>query len=314
MLLLFAMRKKNNAIDPVKEAFPSATGMRVVSLHVYPLKGTRAFDVERAQLTARGFENDRRWLVANADGYFITQRSHGPLAAITATPTAGGIKLAALGMPDIEVARPDGRARLAVTIWDSRVDAALADEAPHQWLSRFLGEEVRLVYMDGRAERRKKGIWAPPLPLSFADAYPVLVTTTGSLAAVNEEIERRGGAPIAMRRFRPNIVVDSDEPWAEDFWRRLKIGEAELDLVKPSDRCIVTTRDQRTGATTGGEPLGALGALRMSADPRIKGVLFGWNSVPRVLGRIDVGDEVDILDRRSEGFAIRARQQSRPAQ
>src|SRR5262245_21656009 len=162
--------------------------MRVVSLHLYPLKSTRAFDVERAQLTARGFENDRRWLVARADGHFITQRSHGSLAAITATPTAGGIKLAASGMPEIEVARPDGRARLAVTIWDNKVDAALADEAPHRWLSTFFGEEMRLVYMDGRAERLKVGIWTPPLPMSFADAYPVLVATTGSLVAVNEEI------------------------------------------------------------------------------------------------------------------------------
>jgi len=278
--------------------------MRVVSLHLYPLKGARAFDVERAQLTALGFENDRRWLVAQPDGRFITQRSHGLLAAITATPTATGIKLAARDTSEIEVARPDGRARLAVTIWQNTVDAALADEASHPWLSRFFGEEMRLVYMDGRAERLKEGIWAPPLPMSFADAYPVLITTTGSLAAVNEEIERRGGAPIPMRRFRPNIVIDSDEPWAEDFWRRLKIGEAELDLVKPCDRCVVTTRDQLTGEATGEEPLATLRALRLSGDPRIVGVLFGWNSVPRVLGQIAVGDEVTILDRRPEGFAI----------
>jgi len=288
--------------------------MRVVSLHLYPLKGTRAFDVERARLTARGFENDRRWLVANADGHFITQRSHGSLAAITSTPTAEGINLAAPGMPEIEVARPDGRARLAITIWEKKVDAALANEPSHRWLSKFFGEEMRLVFMDSRAERLKEGIWAPPLPMSFADAYPVLVATTGSLAAVNEEIERRGGEPITMRRFRPNMVIDSVEPWAEDFWRRLKIGETELDLVKPSDRCIVTTRDQLTGTTMGGEPLGALATLRMSADPRIKGVLFGWNSVPRVLGQIAIGDEVEILDRRPEGFAIHARKQWRVAQ
>ena len=113
-------------------------------------------------------------------------------------------------------------------------------------------------------------VWAPPLPLSFADAYPVLVATTGSLAAVNTEIGRRGGTPITMRRFRPNIVIDSDEPWAEDFWRRLKIGETELELVKPSDRCVVTTRDQLTGAATGDEPLRSLATVHMSADPRIK--------------------------------------------
>jgi uncharacterized protein YcbX len=285
--------------------------MRVASLHLYPLKGTRAFDVDRAELTARGFENDRRWLVARADGRVVTQRSHGSLAAITATPTAGGIRLAASGLPELEVAFPDGRARLAVTIWENTVDAALADEAPHRWLSKFFGEEMRLVHMDAHAERLKHGIWAPPVPMSFADAYPVLVATTGSLAAVNQEIERRGGAPIPMRRFRPNIVVDSEVPWAEDLWRRLAIGEAELDLVKPSDRCIVTTRDQRTGAIASAEPLGALGVLRTSADPRIHGVLFGWNSVPRVLGEVAVGDRVEILDRRPEGFAIQERRPPR---
>src|SRR5262245_58620171 len=196
--------------------------MKVVSLHVYPIKGTRAVDLDRAQLHQRGFAHDRRWLIVKPDGYFTTQRSHSQLAAIQATPTPHGLRLSALGTPDLDVKTPDGRERLAVTVWEHRVDAALADHAAHDWLTKFFGAELRLVHMDDRAERLKQSIWAPALPLSFADAYPVLIATTGSLKAVNAQIERSGGQAITMRRFRPNIVLDCDEPWAEDFWATLR--------------------------------------------------------------------------------------------
>lgn len=281
--------------------------MKVVSLHVYPIKGTRVVDLDRADLTQRGLANDRRWLVVQPDGAFTTQRSHGPLAAIQAMPTARGIRLSASSMPDLEVAIPDGGERLTVTVWDHRVDAALADGAAHKWLSEFMGEDLCLVHMDAKAERLKQGIWTEAsLPISFADGYPVLIATTASLEAVNAEIERKGERPITMRRFRPNIVVDGTEPWADDFWRRIRVGNAEFELVKPCDRCVVTTKDQLTGITMGDEPLGALRTLRMSADPRVKGVLFGWNSVPTKLAEIRVGDRVEILEARPEGFAIHA--------
>lgn len=282
--------------------------MRVVSLHIYPVKGMRAVDLDRARLTERGFENDRRWLVVKPDGYFTTQRSHATLAAIQATPTAHGLRLSAVSMPDLEVKIPDGKARLDVAVWETRVDAALADDPAHAWLTKFFGEDLRLVHMDARAERLKQSVWTKePLPVSFADGYPVLVATAASLAAVNDEIARKGGAPVTMRRFRPNIVVDGAEPWADDHWRRLKIGDAELELVKPCDRCVVTTKDQLTGATTGDEPLAALRTLRMSADPRVKGVLFGWNAAPRALGEIKLGDSVEILEKRPEGFPLHTR-------
>jgi uncharacterized protein YcbX len=279
--------------------------LKVVSLHLYPIKGTRAHDVERASLHQRGFEGDRRWLVVDPNGTFQTQRSLPQLAQIVARPSHSGITLSAVGQADLAVDYPDASARQKIWIWDAEVDAALAGPAAHDWLSRFLGQDFRLVHMDAQAERLKRSVWTPdPLPVSFADAYPVLVTTTGSLAALNAEIERKGGTPVTMRRFRPNIVLDCDEPWAEDFWHTLKIGKTEIELVKPCDRCVVTTKDQITGVTTGEEPLTSLRRLRMSADPRVKGVLFGWNAAPRVLGDIAVGDEVEIRSTRSAGFPI----------
>ena len=107
-----------------------------------------------------------------------------------------------------------------------------------------------------------------------------------------------------MERFRPNIVIDCDDAWREDCWRRLQIGPAEIELVKPCDRCVVTTKDQATGESMGKEPLESLVRIRRSGDTRVKGVLFGWNAAPRGLGEIAVGDAVEILEDRPEGFPI----------
>ncbi|MCE9522116.1 MAG: MOSC domain-containing protein [Alphaproteobacteria bacterium] len=280
--------------------------MRVVSLHIYPIKGVRAVNADRARLVERGFEGDRRWLVVDAAGNFTTQRSHARLATITAMLTADGLRLSAPGAADLFVETPSGRERIDVTIWNDRVSAAVADAQAHAWLSAMFGEALRLVHMDAEAARSKGSVWTDaPVPVSFADGFPVLVATTGSLAALNDEIARHGSAPVPMARFRPNVVVDCAEPWQEDTWKSLRLGGVELDLVSPCVRCAVPTKDQMTGETMGEEPIASLTRLRASGDPRAKGVLFGWNAAPRVEGEIAVGDGVEILDKRPEGFSIR---------
>ena len=280
--------------------------MRVASLHIYPVKGMRAVDLERAHVGIIGLDRDRRWVVVDADNRFITQRSHPRLATINAAWVDGGMRLSGDGVPAITIAIPSGEERATVVVWETIVDAAIADPAAHAWLSDYFGEPLRLAYMDARAKREKIGVWVPqPVPISFADAYPVLVATTGALTALNRELERRGQPAVPMRRFRPNLVIDCDEPWADDRWGVLRIGSVVLDLVKPSDRCIVTTTDQATGERMGNEPLATMALIRMSADPRINGVLFAWNAVPRATGDISVGDEVEILERRPEGFPLR---------
>lgn len=279
--------------------------MRVVSLHFHPIKAARAVTTVGAHIGPRGLDGDRRWLVVDRTGMFATQRSHGALATITAVPVGGGLQLSAPGLDDLTIGAPPGSERMDVTVWDARVNAAVADARAHAWLSTVLGEDVLLVHMDDRAERLKRGVWtAEPLPVTFADAYPVLIATTGSLGALNAEIVRRGGAAVPMARFRPNIVIGCDDPWREDYWKMLRIGGIEIDLVKPCDRCVVTTKDQVTGESMGREPLESLTRLRMSADPRIKGVLFGWNSVPRGRGHLEIGDRVEVLAERPEGFPL----------
>jgi uncharacterized protein YcbX len=279
--------------------------MRVASLHIYPVKGMRALDLERAQLAERGLEGDRRWLVVDVAGTFATQRSHSKLATVTAALARGGLRLSAEGAGEVHVERPASDRRVDISIWGTPVNAALADAGACGWISNVLGEDMRLVYMDARAVRMKESVWtSAPVPVSFADGFPVTVVATGSLAAVNADIARHGGTAVPMRRFRPNIVVDCDVAWREDSWRVLRMGGIELELVKPSERCVVTTKDQSTGETMGSESLASLTRVRRSADRRIKGVLFAWNGVPRALGAVAVGDAVEILEERPDGFAI----------
>lgn len=273
----------------------STVTMHIESLHIYPVKSMRAVDLTNAAVDIVGLRDDRRWLVVDADGQFLTQRGDPALATITATASPSGVRLSARRFGEAEVLHPSGETRQTVTIWGSEVDAAVADERANAFVSRVLGKKARLVFMDDEAKRLKESVWTDtPEPVSFADGYPVLVTTTGSLDALNLEIEARGGEAIGMARFRPNIVIDCDEPWAEDAWTQLQIGEVTLELVKPCDRCIVTTTDQVTGEIKGKEPLASLTRIRRSTDPRIKGVLFGVNAVPRALGKIQVGDPVRV--------------------
>ncbi len=267
----------------------------------------RAVDVELARVEARGLEHDRRWLVVDEVGVFLTQRSHPRLATINAAIDGDDLILSAEGAAPLTVSPPSGVMRRSVVVWDAHISAALASAEAARWLSARLGENAELVYMDEKALRLKTSVWTPqPVPVSFADAFPVLVTTTGSLAALNRDIGKHGGIPVPMARFRPNVVIDCDEPWAEDKWERLKIGEVILDLVKPSDRCIVTTTDQRTGERMGKEPLAALARIHRSTDPRINGVIFGENAVPRTLGEINVSDAVKVCCEKGENRYLRS--------
>ena len=275
--------------------------MKVASLHIHPVKSLRAIDLEEATVERRGLAHDRRWMVVNGDGKFLTQRSHPQLATISVTLTPGGLHCSCDGHGSIDVTRPNESSRKQVVVWSSDVDAAIADDAASLWLSKIVGQEAHFVFMDDRASRMKISDWTSnPEPVSFADAFPVLVTNAASLDALNENIEAHGGVPITIGRFRPNIVIAGAEPWAEDRWRKIKIGELIFDLVKPSDRCVVTTTDQKTGQRMGKEPLAALARIHRSPDPRINGVIFGENAVPRNEGRIRVGDAIEVLEQREQ--------------
>ncbi|MBT9368518.1 MOSC domain-containing protein [Rhizobium sp. CSW-27] len=280
--------------------------MRIAGLNIFPLKSARGIALNESPIDAMGLSGDRRWMLTNPDGYFITQREMPALARLLVNPTDTGLSLSMDG-EGLTAAFPAPDSRQQVVVWKSSVDAALADDAVNATLSKWLERDVRLVFFDTQARRTASAEWAGSgSPVAFGDGYQVLVTTTGSLAALNADMAAHGEVPVGMDRFRANIVLDHDEAFAEDGWTSISIGDVVLDLVKPCARCIMTTQDQETGSREGANPMPAMGRIRMSADRRVPGPLFGWNAVPRGAGLLRVGDAVRVLDRR-EPWAIKRR-------
>lgn len=281
--------------------------MQVTGLSIYPFKSGRGIALPQARIDAMGLSGDRRMMLVDADGQFITQREMPDLARLTALPAAAYLTLRLNDGREMMVAPPQPDNRMDVTIWRSTVSAAMAHDSVNAKLSDWFGRPVKLAFIDGESQREASPEWAGDgTPMGFADGYQILVTTSGSLRALNEDMERHGEGSVGMDRFRPNIVLDCDEPWAEDAWTGLEIGGIRFDFVKPCPRCIMTTQDQQTGSRDGANPMPAMGRIRMSADRRVPGVLFGWNAVPRGEGLVRVGDAVAVLGTR-EAWAIKQR-------
>jgi hypothetical protein len=265
--------------------------MKVSSLHIYPVKGLKGIDLDAAQATERGLEHDRRWMVVDNDGVFLTQREHPKMATVWTDIGAGGLELSAPDVGAVTVPlEPEGRKPLRVQVWRSVVEALPASAAADVWLTRYLGLGCRLVYMPDTTRRLSNPDFAGDGKLvGFADGYAYLVITEASLADLNTRLAAKSHPALPMNRFRPSIVVSGAQPYAEDHWGDIRVGEAVLRGVKPCGRCQVTTTDQTTGEVRGPEPLQTLSTYRESTR---FGVMFGMNLVSVKTGRIAVGDAV----------------------
>lgn len=280
--------------------------MKIEGLNIHPLKSGRAIPVDSATVRLDGLAGDRRFMIVEPDGRFITQRELQALARVEATAVGESLHLEMEGRQLFASFEPEDR--LDVTVWDSPVNAAVADEAVNDVLSDWLERPVKLVHMDALAHRAEGEDWAgEPAPVGFADGFPILVTTTGSLADLNKTMVAKGQEPVGMDRFRTNILVSCDDPWEEDLWEAIEINGIVFDFVKPCARCIMTTQDQMTGERIGGNPIQGLAEKRMSADRRVPGVLFGWNAVPRGEGEIRLGDTVRVTKTRTERWPMKIR-------
>ena len=266
---------------------------RIASLHVYPVKSCRGIDVGSFLLTATGPEWDRRWMIVTPDGRFITQRSHPAMATIAVAIEGGMLRLSAAGRAPLEVPAEHGGKSWPVVVWKSECLGVDAGDAAAAWLSDVLGEPLRLVRQDPARSRLANAEYAgpEPVPVSFADAYPILMISRGSL----DELNRRLPAPIPMARFRPNVVIDGVGAHAEDAMTRFRAGAVVLRGVKHCDRCPITTTDQQTGVRDPHQqPLRTLATYRH--DYVLKGVTFGQNCVVEagVGARLAVGMPLTI--------------------
>jgi MOSC domain-containing protein len=256
----------------------------VSALWRYPVKSCAGVRLEQAEVGIRGFVGDRRWMLVNPEGGHVTQREIGALARLKCSVTKLGISFA--DGPSVPTASAVTPAR--VTIWEDAVDALEASEEVSLWVSSRVGSPLRLVYMSPASVRVvSPGFSKPGDEVSFADGFPILVASEASLAHLN----RRMGTEIPMLRFRPNVVVRGCDSFAEDTWRRIRVGSIVLDVVKPCARCVVVDTDPQTGIREKGI-LSALAKFRR-ADNK---VFFGQNAIPRGIGTIRLDDPVEILE------------------
>jgi uncharacterized protein len=266
----------------------------LASVHIYPMKGCRAVDLDQATVEPWGLAGDRRWLTVDADGRFISQREHPELARLNVGYGPGyAITASSDGFPPLTVPVPAEPAELLkVTVWGSTLLAAAAGPEADAWFSAFLGEPARLVFLDDPTRRATDPDFSQPGDVvSFADGYPLLVTNAASLDRLGEWLAEIGDQPLPMNRFRPNVVATGFEPWDEDRWRRIRIGEVSFRVAKPCGRCVVTTTDQVTGER-GRQPLRMLAARRRFGQLMV----FGQNLIPDSPGLIRVGDPIEVTE------------------
>lgn len=277
---------------PRRRPLPGYTGgVHLQAIYRYPLKSAAAQALADAVVEPRGLEGDRRWLVVDGDGRFLTGRQEPALVRIRAVAMADGLLLQAPGAPAIALPTPSPRQRRRrVRIWNDQVEALTCGADADAWLSRVLGRPVALVHMDEAARRPVDAAHGRAGDeVSFADGYPLLLLSAAAVDALAERL----GRPVPALRFRPNLLVAGCAAHAEDGWRRLRIGEAEFEVARPCTRCVFTTVDPDSGQRDpDGEPLATLKRYRQGE----RGVTFGVNLIPRGLGRLRAGDAVTLLD------------------
>ena len=259
------------------------------------MKGARAVDLDESFVEPWGLAGDRRWLLVDRNGRFISQREKPPLARVIVSyeSASGSISVSAGGVASTTITPPAPDAPLLkVTVWSSTLLAAAAGPEADAWFSAYLRCPVRLVYLDDPTRRPVNPQYGRDGDVvSFADGYPLLLTSAGSLEALGGWLAEEGHPAVPMNRFRPSVVVAGTPAWAEDGWRRIRIGTAAFRVVKPCGRCVVTTIDQAT-AERGRQPLELLGRRRRFGQQ----LVFGQNMIPDAPGFIRVGEPLQVLE------------------
>jgi len=260
----------------------------VSEIIIYPVKSFAGISRESANLDKFGLVGDRRWMLVDDLGVAITQRSEPRLALIQAELGERILSLRFSGDSlAVNIPGPESRT-CKVKVWSDTVIATDAGDEAALWLSARLGTECRLVYMPPSANRLVDRSYAHQHEtVGFADAFPVLLISQASLDDLNSRLE----TPVPMNRFRPNLVVSGCEPFAEDSWNRIRIGEVEFDLVKPCDRCVMPSIDQATAQKD--QNINRVLANYRRRDGKI---YFGQNLLYRGTGIIRLSSPVEVIE------------------
>jgi uncharacterized protein YcbX len=259
--------------------------MHLQDIYIYPIKSLGGIRLEKALLQERGFKFDRRWMLVDEKGRFLSQRTFPKMALLQVELNGERLRVFDKSSPENYLTVPyqsQSDRLINVEIWEDEVKAQLVNEECDAWFSNYLGFVCSLVYMPDSSERKLKPKYAfDGESVSFADGMPYLIIGQSALDDLNNRLQ----LPVPMDRFRPNLVFAGGDPFAEDAWEIVKIGEAIFKVTKPCARCVMTTVDQQT-AEKGKEPLKTLSTYR-TVDHQ---VMFGQNMLLLEGEELRVGD------------------------
>lgn len=260
-------------------------------MYVYPVKSCGGVAVETAQVVERGLEHDRRWMLVDESGTFMSQREYPRMALIRVQIERDHLTINAPEMPALYVPLFGGGQGLVLArVWNDVVEVSPVGDEADRWFSEFLGVRCRMVHLPEESVRPVDPEYSRPGDhTGLADGFPFLILSEASL----EDLNGRLAEPLPMNRFRPNLVVTGCESFVEDGWLTFRIGKLTLRAVKPCARCVITTTDQAT-AEVGKEPLRTLATFRKSGSK----VLFGQNLVHDTTGSLSIGDAVEVIESR----------------
>ena len=260
--------------------------MKLTEINIYPVKSLAGITLQSSSLDAMGLRYDRRWMLVTPVGKFITQRTHPQMVLIQPQLDDGVLTLTRQGMQDHQVAAAStGSASIQVQIWNERVNTLHISEETDAWLTQAIDAPCRLVYIADDEVRQCDLLYADTGDRTgFADGFPLLLISQASLDDLNGRLQQQ----LPMKRFRPNLVVSGCDPYAEDDWRWIRIGDVELRVVKPCSRCVITTVDPETGIKEPGEPLRTLATYRMHDGQ----VYFGQNLIHQKQGVLSINQDV----------------------
>jgi len=264
--------------------------LTISELNIYPVKSLRGISLNSAKVTDRGFRYDRRWMLVDGNGMFMTQRDFPQMAFINTELTDDGLKIYHREKniePLIIPYKPEVSKIVNVPIWDDTCAASLIGEDSNKWFTETLDVECSLVFQPDETKRTVDEDYAKKKEIvSFADGFPFLMIGQASLDDLNSKLEE----PLPMNRFRPNIVFTGGKPFQEDKMKEFKINNITFYGVKPCARCVITTTNQETGERLA-EPLKTLATYRKFDNK----VMFGMNLLNEGEGLISVGDQIDLL-------------------
>ncbi len=271
--------------------------MEISEINIYPIKSLGGISLKEAIVEKQGLQFDRRWMLADENGKFFTQREFPKMATLKVSIETDGLRVSdqneSLLIPFDENGTGD---EIEVEVWNSKLTAQTSENHINNWFSDILQTTCQLVRMNQNSKRLVNPVYAVRKfqdTVSFADGYPVLLIGEGSLADLNSRLEK----PILMHRFRPNLVVKNSTAFAEDTWKQIQIGETIFHLVKPCERCVITTINQENGISDGKEPLQTLATYRLVKKNGESKILFGQNMIIEKAGEtIKIGDRVEILE------------------